>query len=489
MLPYSSSTSALSSKTPSLSSFSTSSSSTTSSDNGSSIASRRGQHAVSLLPTYLADARAVQTYDKDTAPNGALQLGVAESQLVEDLLVPKLNQWAREIPFTADGIYYQPTPGRPGMKLGMAEYMKDLLQLPVLPDTDGIIVGAGCNAVLENLCFALAEPGDTCLIPTPYYAAFEFDLVARAGLNIVPVTTMDYANCDSTDTTSTSSVDEAMYYPTPAALDAAFAKATTPPKVLLLSHPHNPLGICYPPHVIQDCIDWCRSNRVHLISDEIYAGSVYRPEDANFVSALQLASSGGTDDNDDGPLGLGPYIHWVYALSKDFALSGMRVGVAYSENPEIRMPLQKMNDMCQISSHTQMLVQEMMTADADSGEDNKKWTTVFRQAHHDRLRARGDTWQSLLQELEIPHLPAVSGLFCWMDLSEFLEAGDDTEEERERALYLTMVNDFGLLFTPGLSMRNERPGFFRCVFSAATEDEYKLALTRFRTFVQQQRGV
>ena len=46
---------------------------------------------------------------------------------------------------------------------------------------DGIILGAGCNAVLENLCMCLAEPGDAVMIPTPYYAAFEFDLAARAG--------------------------------------------------------------------------------------------------------------------------------------------------------------------------------------------------------------------------------------------------------------------------------------------------------------------
>jgi hypothetical protein len=32
----------------------------------------------------------------------------------------------------------------------------------------------------------LADPGDAVLIPSPYYAAFEFDLAARAGCVIVP---------------------------------------------------------------------------------------------------------------------------------------------------------------------------------------------------------------------------------------------------------------------------------------------------------------
>ena len=94
---------------------------------------------------------------------------------------------------------------------------------------------------------------------------------------------------------------------------------------------------------------------------------------------------------------------------------------------------------------------------------------------------------TLLQTYQIPHLPASCGLFCWMDLSEFLPT-EGSEEERERALYLTMVNEFGLLFTPGLSMRNERPGFFRCVFSAASKEEYELALQRLETFFQAQRA-
>ena len=428
-------------------------------------------------------------YHPTDAPQGALQLGVAESQLCEDLLVPKINELAREIPFTADCIYYQPTAGRASFREAVADYMHDMLDLAATStlDTDGIIVGTGCNAVLENLCFALAEPGDTVLIPTPYYAAFEFDLVARAGLEICPVTTFDF--CDTTTTAAleesgSTTVPVEAYYPTVAALDAAYERANTKPQILLLSHPHNPLGISYPPHVVQDCIDWCRQKQVHLISDEIYAGSVYR-RDAKFVSALDLAATPTADTG----LGLGPYIHWVYALSKDFALSGLRVGVAYSENADIRMPLQKLNDMCQISSQTQVLVEAMMKATTDN--DGEPWTKSFRRQNHQRLQERGDRLHALLDQLKIPHLKASCGLFCWMDLSEFLpppSSDDDVDDdERERELYLKLVNTYGLLFTPGVSMRNERPGFFRCVFTAASSDEYDLALERLTKFVTKER--
>jgi aspartate/methionine/tyrosine aminotransferase len=298
-------------------------------ESSSSVSSKRGRRAVGLLPSYLADARDVTKYSLET-PQGALQLGVAESLMLEDWLVPALNH---QRPIPADAIYYQPTAGRQDFREAMGGYIEGLMGLPNgRLEVDGLVLGAGCNAVLENLCITLAEAGESVLIPTPYYAAFEFDLAARAGLNVVPVTTQAYQ--------SKKGEPQSMYYPNTAALDAAYERALEAgsfPRILLISHPNNPLGISYPESVVQECIDWCRARQVHLISDEIYAGSIFRT--SGFRSALQLADSAS---------GFGPYIHWVYALSKDFALSGLRVGAAYTENEEIRLPLQKLNDLCQV---------------------------------------------------------------------------------------------------------------------------------------------
>ena len=177
--------------------FSVSSSSSSSIDGGGSgsgsgsggrISAPRASRAVDLLPTYLADARAVERYSPST-PNGALQLSVAENQMLEDLLVPSIMEFSSTVNFPSNAIYYQPTHGRESFRLAMARYLEDILDLTKSMDEDGIVVGAGCNAVLENLCICLAEPGEGVMIPTPYYAAFEFDLVARAGMYIVVIYT------------------------------------------------------------------------------------------------------------------------------------------------------------------------------------------------------------------------------------------------------------------------------------------------------------
>jgi len=79
-------------------------------------------------------------------------------------------------------------------------------------------------------------------------------------------------------------------------------------------------------------------------------------------------------------------------------------------------------------------------------------------------------------------LPAGAGLFLWIDLRPLLAFADgesptkrgsdawehcvgveehklsEAEAKAERALYMRLINEFGLLLTPGASMRAEEPG-------------------------------
>ena len=492
--------------------FSSTSLSASASASSSRTCSTRGTRAVELLPVYLTDARAVDRYCPDTCPDGALQLSVAENQMLEDLLVPAVRDFASassteeedKQTFYADMIYYQPTPGRPSLRRAMADYLQRILSLPGSLDAEGMVVGAGCNAVLENLCICLAEPGEGVLIPTPYYAAFEFDLVARAGLDIVPVPTMGHHPEVAIDKDKDAIPPEA-YYPNRSALDAAVEASRArgvEPKILLLSHPNNPLGVCYPPSVVRECIEWGRENAIHIVSDEIYAGSVYREsatitDGPTFESALSIAAGQQSDNKGDG-LGIGPYVHFVYALSKDFCLSGLRVGAAYSENVAIRLPMQKLNDLCQISSQTQLLVEKMLSAPSLSQGKEGYWSTDdFLPEARRRMKARCEKLESCLNEAGIPHLTSDSGMFVWMDMREFLPPREDGDgsvtesqtsiDKRERTLYLELLQKHGLLFTPGRSMKNELPGFFRCVFTAASDHEFDLGLERIIRFVNGKR--
>ncbi|CAI7819310.1 unnamed protein product, partial [Closterium sp. NIES-54] len=72
---------------------------------------------------------------------------------------------------------------------------------------------------------------------------------------------------------------------------------------VLLSSPSNPLGRTFSDATLLKVLEFCRKNRLHVISDEIYAGSVYNED--GFTSLLHLA-----EPQDY------PFLHIVYGPSK-----------------------------------------------------------------------------------------------------------------------------------------------------------------------------
>ena len=376
--------------------------------------SRRAERALELLPSYLVEAR--------SAPASCLNLSVAENQMLCDLLSPRLAQAGAS--FLDELIYYQPTPGRADMREAVARYMSGSLYAGrYAPDPENLIIGAGCNAVLENLFFTIAEPGSGVLVPAPYYAAFDFDLSSRAGVTVVPVVPEGLPGLPGADL-----LDPAAYYPTAAALDIAYAEAEangTPPAALLVSSPNNPLGVVYPPEVVAEMIRWCEAKGIHYVSDEIYGGaSAWAGE----PEALAAPSSAPVVMKELlGKDGLGDTVHVVYALSKDFALSGLRVGVLYTENAAALASLQKLNDLCQTSSHTQAVITEVLNDDG--------WLSDFETQARGRLTARHAWLVSTLDKVGIEHMTSEAGLFTWMDLRPWLPA-----EGGEAALSRWLMN-------------------------------------------------
>lgn len=70
------------------------------------------------------------------------------------------------------------------------------------------------------------------------------------------------------------------------------------------------LGRCYPVETIRKLFKFCQRHQIHLISDEIYALSVFDSEEEGtvpFTSALSIDPSGLMDAN---------YLHVLYGMAK-----------------------------------------------------------------------------------------------------------------------------------------------------------------------------
>ena len=147
------------------------------------------------------------------------------------------------------------------------------------------------------------EPGAGVLVPAPYYAAFENDMKVMAGLVPVPTYCADPRSG-----------------PTEADLEAAYTSASRdrPVSMLLLTNPHNPLGVVYSAKTLLSCVTWARTKGIHVVVDEIYAMSVHQSDGNGSAFRSVLDVLGGE---------LGDDVHVVWAMSKDFGSSGLRAGI------------------------------------------------------------------------------------------------------------------------------------------------------------------
>lgn len=95
-------------------------------------------------------------------------------------------------------------------------------------------------------------------------------------------------------------------------------------RALLVCNPHNLLGR-YSREILEVLLLFCQKYQTHLISDEVYALSIYGHDNSvGFVSVLSI---------DPVPLEVDPaLIHVLYGMSKDFAAAGLRLGCLISRN-------------------------------------------------------------------------------------------------------------------------------------------------------------
>ena len=169
---------------------------------------------------------------------------------------------------------------------------------------DHFTVAAGAGALVEALAWTLAEAGDGVLVPAPYYPAFINDLKVRAELELLPVPVRG----------------EEGWVPTVGALEAAYAAAAARgvrPRMLLLTNPNNPLGILYPPEALHAMLMWALSHQLHVVSDEVYANSVFDGADEH-VSLARVAAAAFAARPGDAALSasLRAHVHIIFGLSK-----------------------------------------------------------------------------------------------------------------------------------------------------------------------------
>ena len=405
--------------------------------------SRRAQGLLSgeAVPEYLQrHAEGLcDPYDPAANSGGYIGLCEAENRLVGEMVADRLHRAPRA---PASALGYDDMTGSVRFREQLGRFMgRSFLGREFGPDEIAVLAGAG--SVLEMLFYALGDPGDGVLVPTPSYAGFWLDLELRAGLHIVPVHR---------------SIDDGFRL-SPELLDRAAADAGRPLKAVLITSPDNPLGTVMAPEEIERVLEWAAARGLHVVFDEIYALSVFGGRGFTSCSALRPA--------------LGDHLHVVWAFSKDFGASGLRCGVLVSENRSVHAVFDALAYWACCSGRTQHALGDMISDEA--------WVETYLRTMRQQLGAAHSRLAAALDAGGIRHVPAEAGVFVLLDLRSHLAA---PTWEAEHALWLEILEQARVNLTPGAACRGGEPGFFRLCYAGSPPETVEVAVRRIAALLR-----
>lgn len=282
---------------------------------------------------------------------------------------------------------------------------------------------------------------------------FDRDLKWRTGAEIVPI------HCSSLNG----------FRITKPALEDAYKQAekqNLKVKGVLVTNPSNPLGTSLSLHELDLLVNFISTKNIHLISDEIYSGTVFSYP--SFTSIMEVLKNRNLMNTE-----IAKRVHIVYSLSKDLGLPGFRIGAIYSNDERVVSAATKMSSFGLISSQTQYLLSEILS--------DKKFTKTYLSENRRRLKQRHEKLVKGLQKTGIRCLQSNAGLYCWVDMRQLLSS-DTFEGEME--LWLKIVYEVGLNISPGSSCHCSEPGWFRICFANMSEETLAVAMQRVKLFVE-----
>lgn len=412
-------------------------------------------------------------WDPSDNPNGYVSLGVAENALMHS----ELSKYIKEniqIP-AKDLTYGDGSVGSKQLRAAAASFLTRKFKPVVDLNSEHVSITNGVSTGIEHLANILTNPGDAFLLGQPYYGAFVPDIELRTGTELVRVSFGDV------DPISVDAV--AAYKKT---VDSCHAKGQRV-GAIMLCNPHNPLGRCYPRDFIVELMKLCQKHKIHLVSDEIYAMSVFRTSSSSEVPVLPFTSLSAiqTEGLIDPAL-----THVLYGLSKDFGANGLRVGFIVSQhNNELHKALTPVS----IYSYASLLADSAATGLL--GDD--KFVDWYISENQRRLKANYELVAGWADSQGIEYAKGVNAaFFLWLNFGKVYSASlqhgkikkkptssystaeapqeppsepgsvaaSSTTDDLD-AVVMDALLDEKIFLAAGPVFGSEKPGWFRIVFS------------------------
>ncbi|MEJ2667703.1 MAG: aminotransferase class I/II-fold pyridoxal phosphate-dependent enzyme, partial [Deinococcales bacterium] len=295
----------------------------------------------------------------------------------------------------------------------------DLHVLPLIGSQEG----------MAHLLLAIADPGDTVLMPDPAYPSY-FGAAALAGVRRVALPLLA----------------ERGFLPDLEAVAPADAEAA---RALVLSYPNNPTAGVADAAFFDAAVDFARRHDLLLIHDFPYVDTVF----GDYRAPSLLARPGGLE------LGIE-----LYSCSKSFHLAGLRMGWAVG-HPDAIAALARVKGAVDFNQY--LGAQRAAIAALEQPPERLR-------ADAERFRARRDALVTALNGVGWETPSPQASMYVWTRLP----AG----RTDSFAFCLELVREAGVALAPGRAFGERGEGYVR--FALVQEPEaLRLAVDRIRRWL------
>ncbi|MFH1572726.1 MAG: pyridoxal phosphate-dependent aminotransferase, partial [Acidobacteriota bacterium] len=198
-------------------------------------------------------------------------------------------------------VRYTPADGTPQLKKAIIRYTHEFYGRKVEPAN--VIASGGAKQALMVALQAILDPKDEVVYPAPYWVSYP-EMVAMTGAVAVPALPADES-----------------FYPR---LQDIERHVTPKTKAVIINSPSNPSGAMYPEQFIAEIVEFCEKRGLFLIMDDIYHRLIFdglRP-----ISCYRFA----------GDLSEQSRLIVINGVSKQYAMTGFRIGWAVASRPIVR---------------------------------------------------------------------------------------------------------------------------------------------------------
>ena len=317
------------------------------------------------------------------------------------------------------GYHYSESRGLPALRKLIAEHYENQYNAKINPDEE-IIVSAGSKALVFMAFQTLLNPDNEVLLHEPAWLSYpELVKLVDCVPKFIP------ADCQTKDFKN---------------------YVTDKTGMIVINNPNNPSGKIYTGEELSELYDFCRSKKINILVDEAYSDFV---DGDVFVSAAKIAP------DKDGLI-------VVNSLSKNFGISGWRIGYAVS-NSKVIYNMLKLNQHIVTCAPTilQMYVAKYF----------RRIKEITLPQVREVLKQRTEI-ENYLHSIGLQTLPGSATFYLFMNIGDYKYSSSD--------LALQLLLKHHIAVVPGSAYGRSTERFIRISVGTETLSDLKKAIDKIK---------